>query len=78
MEKLKIKTLNQQRLNDGREKIEKSIKRQLVLKFINFHKWKIIGIIAILSVMIYPEFFGNILGNWLNDFVTAFGKNIKF
>jgi len=78
MENLKIKTLDEQRLNSGREQIEKSIKRQQLIKKITKHKYRILGVITILAVVIYPEFFGNVLGEWLNDFVTAFTKSIKF
>lgn len=78
MEDLKINTLNQQRISVGRDRIEKSIRRQQIFMFFKKNKFKILGCISLVLLMIYPEFFGEISGQWINDFVSAFLKNINF
>ena len=48
-----------------------------MLSFFIFLKknWiKILIILLVLSIIIFPTFFGTIIGNWLFNFVNAFSK----
>jgi hypothetical protein len=54
---------------------------ETVLKIFNFLKknWiKIIIISILLTIFMFPEFSGNIIGKWFNEIANAIIKNIQF
>lgn len=56
-------------------------RRANMSKFISFLKnnWlKILILLLLLTIIIYPENVGNIIGEWVNKLVTSFIKNISF
>jgi hypothetical protein len=70
MEDIRIKTYHNKNIN----------KRFFIylLSFIKKYKFKII-IVLLLSIIIFlPEFSGDIIGKWINEFIGAIIKNIQF
>lgn len=75
-------------MEDIRDQKQKIIEDKLEVKnnniFLNVFKkifklyWKkILYCSIILIILIYPKKIGGFIGNWLNEFYTAFNNNLK-
>lgn len=60
------------------KKDKKQIKFINLFVFIQKNWFKILIGIFIVLLIIFPTFFGNIIGTWLNDFVISFLSKITF
>lgn len=65
-----------------RKKIQDEFERnKKIYQFFIFVKknWlKILTILFIINVLVFPGFFGNVIGMWYNKFVTAILNNLTF
>jgi len=60
------------------KKTKKRIDYGKIAIFILKNWIKILLFILLILIMIFPTFFGHIIGTWLNDFVTSFLSKITF
>jgi len=55
--------------------------KEKLYSFLNWFKrnWKILIILCLVSVAIFfPSFIGNLISQWIKDFLTPFINNLKF
>ena len=64
-----------------KEYTEKVIREQIIInriKFIKANWWKLLIVIFILTILIFPGFYGSLIGNWINNFFGSIIKSINF
>jgi hypothetical protein len=70
--------MDDQRIKYQNYKIKKSFKIFDFLKILNKNKIKIILIVLIITILLFPTFYGQITGNFINKLITAFTNQISF
>jgi hypothetical protein len=69
-------------MDDIRKEKPKSIRKvkkiKLILDFLNRKKFKIILIIFIITILLFPVWSGTLIGTWINDFLGNIINHIKF
>ena len=67
-------------MEDLRQKRHKNIRinNSNVLLYLKKNWLKISSSILFLTIIIFPEFIGNTIGEWLNTLITSFLNNINF
>jgi hypothetical protein len=70
--------MDDQRFIYQKERMNKSFETPNLLKFFNKNKFKIILFLFILSLLLFPTFYGHITGVFINKLITAFTTQITF
>jgi hypothetical protein len=70
--------MDDQRLKYQKERMNKSFDKPNLLKIFNKNKFKIFLFLFILSLLLFPAFYGHIAGTFINKLITAFTNQITF
>jgi hypothetical protein len=66
------------RFSENKVKLSNSIRFSKFLLRIKKNWWKILIVILILFIIIFPNVTGHLLGSWWNSFATSFLQKITF
>ena len=70
--------MDDQRLKYQKERMNKSFEKPNLLKMLFNNKFKILLILFIISLLLFPSFYGQLAGTFINNLITAFTKQITF
>lgn len=70
--------MDDQRLKYQKERLNKSFEKPNLLKIIFNNKTKIILFLFILSLLLFPSFYGQLAGTFINKLISAFTNQITF
>jgi hypothetical protein len=70
--------MDDQRLKYQKERMNKSFEKPNLLKLLTNNKGKILLLIFILSLLLFPSFYGQLAGTFINKLITAFTNQITF
>lgn len=66
------------RIDERKKQIDNRVK---IFNFLNWFKrnWKTLIILGLISMaLFFPTFTGNLISEWIKEFVTPFINNLKF
>ena len=61
-----------------KNKLRRRANFSVLIKFIRENWLKILFVIILLCLILFPETVGSVVGEWFNKLVSAFIKNITF
>jgi hypothetical protein len=70
--------MDDQRLKYQKERMNKSFEKPTFLKMLNSNKIKILLLLFIISLLLFPSFYGQLAGTFINKLITAFTNQITF
>jgi len=58
-------------------KVNKQIKTYKIINYITTNKVKILVIIIVIGIILFPTFSGTLIGDWITNFVGSLVKHIS-
>lgn len=66
------------RFEKDKEKLKNSIKFRKFLFTLKKNWWKILIILVLMFIIIFPSLSGDLLGSWWNNFASSFLSNLTY
>ena len=73
-----MEDIRRKKRNEYNRKLNRKVKFNNLLTFFRKNLFKIIIFIILVFIILYPDVTGEVVGQWVNELVTSFTKNITF